>query len=59
MKIVFSVSGSQPSTFDPIVAEEIMVTNNLIIIAMLSGANQTNPTYTYFGVSLSKPRIQE
>ena len=27
MKIVFSISGSQPSTFDPIVAEEITVIN--------------------------------
>ena len=25
MKIVFSTSGSQPSTFDPVVAEEITV----------------------------------
>lgn len=25
LKVVFSVSGSQPSTFDPIVAEEITV----------------------------------
>lgn len=25
MKVVFSVSGSQPSTYDPIVAEEITV----------------------------------
>ena len=27
MKIVFSMSGSQPSTFDPVVAEEITVIN--------------------------------
>jgi hypothetical protein len=29
MKIVFSMSGSQPSTFNPIVAEEITVINKL------------------------------
>ena len=30
MKIVFSMSGSQPSTFDPIVAEEITVISNFM-----------------------------
>ena len=29
MKIVFSMSGSQPSTFDPVVAEEITVFNKI------------------------------